>query len=96
MRLRLALLKALSARLQAALDEQSKAADAAAQRHLAFIDRLLADKESLAQQCAQQAPLALPLVPPAPQVDWVAFSAASPRYLAEVVAQLEVVLLWII
>lgn len=40
--------------MQTALDEQAKAADAAAQRHLAFIDRLLADKESLAQQCAQQ------------------------------------------
>lgn len=40
---------------QAVLDEHTNAAEAAAQRHLTFIDRLLADKESLAHQCAQQA-----------------------------------------
>ena len=41
--------------MQAAFEEQAKASEAAAQRQLAFIDRLLADKESLAQQCVQQA-----------------------------------------
>ena len=39
--------------LQEALAQQTAAAEAASQRQLAFIDRLLADKEGLARQCAE-------------------------------------------
>ena len=38
---------------QAALAQQSEAAEAATARQLAFIDRLLADKEGLARRCAE-------------------------------------------
>ena len=39
--------------LQAALAQQSDVAEAAAARQLAFIDRLLADKEGLARRCEE-------------------------------------------